>query len=205
MRALAISILLVSAAAVAAGAGTSRYTTFVDLPSVDPRCRHLALIPETSEIPGPMQDAAISTANCMVIVRTRGLALGVDAASVRALDIAVAPAIRILDRVIAIGDPEHVVLARFAKLDILVGNTARLLAVVPRISAMMTPTDVHDHDVKVRTADALTARWRERETEERQELARFIYRHPELAGRDQVLGYVIAHSRMAEAAGVATR
>ena len=203
MRALTLSILLVAAPVVSAG--TSRYTTFVDLPSVDFACRPLALIPETSEIPGPMQDAAISTANCMVMARTRGLALGADAASVSALDAAVAPAIRILDRVIALGDAEHVLLARYAKLDILVGNTARLLATVPRISATMTANDAYEHDKQVRIADALTEPWRSREAAQRRALARFVYQHPELAGRDPVLGYVIAHSRMAEAAGVAAR
>jgi hypothetical protein len=186
-----------------AHANAPRYTHLVDPDAVDAPCRSLAAIPASSEISGPAFDAAISTANCLVELRTHRLHLTLSADSVHALDDAVAPAIHILDRVIERGDAEHALLARYSKLDIFVGNTTRLLAAVPRIGASMTDNDTFQHDHAVILADALTEPWRRREELQRRDFAYFVASHPGLATRDRVLAYVVAHSRIVAGAAIA--
>ncbi|HTR52591.1 MAG TPA: hypothetical protein VMJ10_17875 [Kofleriaceae bacterium] len=195
-----VAIVLVIAAASVAHANSSRYTPLVNANEVDPGCRELAVVPLNTETSSPSFDAAISTASCMVSARTRHLVLAPDAASVRALDDAVAPAWAILERVVAAGDPEHVLLARYAELDIVTGNAARLLASVPHISPLMTAQDVHDHYKLVLVADALAQPWRQRAIAIRHAIARLLLAHPELATHDEVLAYEVEATRLVELA-----
>lgn len=199
MRSVLVILLIASSARAAT------YTPLVDLGAVEPACRPLAVIPQHARTLGPSYDAAISTASCMVITRTRRLALAPNAQSVRALDDAVAPALAILDRVIRSADPEHVLLALYAKRDILAGNTARLLATLPKASPMMSGMAQHDRDKQVGVADQLTETWRRRAANDGKLIAIVLRDHPELATRNEVLAYEVAASRLPQATGVARR
>jgi hypothetical protein len=194
MRPLLISLLIASASV--ARAGSTIHTPLVDGLTIDPVCRQLAMIPKTARVSGPQYDAAISTANCMIRHHTQGLILTPSAQSVRDLDNAVAPALQILERVIATADPAHAVLARYAELDLYEGNTARLLA-APRPPAQHI-------DKHVAAADVLTQPWRERALETRRSIAAAVRAHPDMSRRDPVLAYAIANSRVG-AAAVASR
>lgn len=202
MRPLLISLLIASASV--ARAGDTIHTPLVNGSTIEPVCRQLAMIPKTSRVSGPQYDAAISTANCMIRHRTKGLILTPSAQSVRDLDNAVAPAIQILERVIATADPAHAVLARYAELDLYEGNTARLLAALPPPAQHMNGRQEYEYDKHVAAADALTQPWRESALEARRSIAAAVRAHPDMSRRDPVLAYAIANSRVG-AAAVATR
>jgi hypothetical protein len=198
-------LLVISLIAVSPAVGATTYTPLVDLGQVDPGCRQQAEIPQSARIAGPSYDAAISTAGCVVIARTRHLTLTPTPQSVRALDDALAPAIAILDRVIQTGDSEHVLLARYAKADILSGNAVRLLTSVPKLSPTMTAMAVSEHDKQVGKAVQLVEPWKRGAVVERNEIALIVRDHPELANRNQVLAYMVAVTRAPQAARVISR
>ena len=202
MRPLLISLLIASASV--ARAGSMTHTPLVNGSTIDPVCRQLALIPANTRSSGPQYDAAISTANCMIMHRTKGLILTPSAQSVRDLDNAVAPALQILERVIATADPAHAVLARYAELDLYEGNTARLLAALTPPAPHMTGMQQYEYDKHVAAADALTQPWRESALDTRRSIAAAVRAHPDLSRRDPVLAYAVEHSRVG-AAAVATR
>ncbi len=202
MRSLPMLPILVASSLARAG---SPYTPLVDVSTVEGGCRPLAVVPQSIAVTGPSLDAAISTANCVAMIRTRALVLTPTADSVRALDEAVAPAIAILDRVVAAGDPEHALIAEFAKVDILQGNTARMLAALPRLSPQMSRSEVAEHMRLVAATDVLTERWRKQAFECRRKIARLAFRYPDLAEHDAVLAYMIASTRIVDAVGLAAR
>lgn len=195
---------MVAGASVARADGTT-YTSLVEIGAVEPGCRPLAEVPQNASIPGPRYDAAISTANCMAETRARRLVLTPTPDSVRALDEAVSPSLRILDRVIATGDAEHALIALYAKLDIVQGNAARLLLAVPRLSPQMGGMEVANHYKMVLVADALTKPWRQHAMELRRAIAGVVSKNPQLANHDPVVAYMIAKSRIVEAVGLAGR
>ncbi len=199
MRSLLLLPLL-TAASVARAATT--YTPFVDPRTVDPPCRVFAEVPATATTMGPAYDAAISTASCLVSARTRGLHLDASSDSVLALDRAVAPALEILDRVIQAADTEHQVIALYAKANILAGNSARLLATVPKLSPQMSSQEVHDRYRQVLVTDALTLPWRQRALATRRQIATVVYRDPQVVVRNPVVAYMVRDTRISEAAGV---
>jgi hypothetical protein len=197
-------ILLIAAPSVARAESTI-HTPLVDMSTVDAPCRVMARIPSNAIISGPSYDAAISTANCMVMARTRGLELTPTADSVAALDDAVAPAIEILDRVIKTGDAEHKIIALYSKAGIFEGNAARMLSALPRLSPQMGSKEVVDHYREVRVTDELTQPWRHRGLECRRQIGRLASRDPQVVVRDPVIAYMVAASRIVEAAGLAAR
>jgi hypothetical protein len=202
MRPLIICLLITSASL--ARAGGTIHTPLVNGSAVDPVCRQLALIPQNTRAPGLKYSAAISTANCMIRQRTKGLVLTASEQSVRDLDNAVAGGLQILERVIATADPAHAVLARYAELDLYEGNTARLLAAVTPPPPQMNGRQEYEYNKHVAAADALTQPWRESALEVRQSIAAAVRAHPDLPNRDPVLAYAVAHSRVG-AAPVVTR
>jgi hypothetical protein len=205
MRPLLI-LLPIVAASTAARANDATYTPLVDIHTVDPACRSLAAIPLTAEIPGPAQDAAISTASCMAVLHVHRLVIAPSDESVRALDEAIAPAIAIFDRVIAHGDAEHAVAALFMESDLYDGNAERIMSSVPRLSPQASANEAVEHRKRVFAADELAQPLRRRALSCRRELARVVASSPELtSNRNAVLAYMITHSRIVEAAGVAQR
>ncbi|HSD86496.1 MAG TPA: hypothetical protein VLB44_03240 [Kofleriaceae bacterium] len=202
MRPFLICLLIASSSA--AHAGGMIYTPLVNISTVDPVCRRLARIPANTGVSGPQYAAAISTANCMIRHRSQRLVLTPSPQSVRDLDNAVATAVQILETVIATGDPAHAVLARYAELDLYEGNTARLLASVTPSPRQMNGMQAYEYYKNVSAADDLTQSWRESALEVRRSIAAAVRAHPDLANRDPVLAYAVAHSRVG-AAAVATR
>jgi hypothetical protein len=202
MRAsLIIPLLLVASAARADG---TKYTPLVDVKTVEPGCRVAAEVPQSAIIASPMFDAAVSTASC-IAAHTHRLVLTPTADSVTALDVAIAPAMQILDRVIATGDAEHVLIAQYTKLEILQNNVVRLFMAIPPLTPQLTVSELGEHHEAVQATDTLTRPWRDRAMTIRRAIALLVYQHPSLATRDPLLAYMVAHSRIADAAGIATR
>ncbi len=205
MRTLLLPLVLLAGSLGLARADGARYTPLVDINDVDVACRPLARVPTTAQVAGPSYDAAISTASCLASVRTRWLVVTPTAESVRELDFAIAPAIAILDRVIATGDAEHALIARFAELDLYNGCAARVLASLPKISPQMTRAEVIARDKAVQSADQLIQPWRRRAIASRRQIAVLVARAPGLAQRNDTLAYMISNSRIVEAIGLASR
>ena len=180
-------------------------TPLIDASTIDAPCRTLAQIPHNVRISGPEYDAAISTANCMAMTRAQAVQLTPTAESAAALDAAVAPAVAILDRVIETGDPEHQLIAHYAKADLYKGNTARILAAVPTPSPQMASEEVANRDAFVHAVEPLTLAWRQHELASRRAIARLVIANPQLATQDRVLARIISDSRIVEAAGLASR
>ncbi len=193
-----------SVATIAVAEPAPTYSPYVDVGSVEPSCRPLARIPNTSA-PGPSFDAAISTASCVAVTRTRNLTIEPSERGVQMLDEAVAPALAIYDRVIAAGDPEHALIATYAKLDLLRGNIARLLDAVPDASPQMTANETAEHERAVMAVGVLVQPWQRRADASRRHLTRIANLHPELATRDAVLAYMIRSARLGEPIGIAAR
>ncbi|MGE5180494.1 MAG: hypothetical protein ACM31C_00455 [Acidobacteriota bacterium] len=203
MRTLLVIPLIL--ASTAARAEDITYTPFVEVRAVDAPCRAFAEVPPTATTLGPSYDAAISTASCMVSTRTRSLRVDATADSVAALDAAVAPALAILDRVIRVADTEHKLIAYYVKADILSGNTARLLATLPEISPQVTSKEVRERAALVRSADALTLRWRQRALASRREIVRLAGREPDIVVRNPIVARMVVETRLGPTAGVAAR
>ena len=198
MRAFLLTIVVASSIA---HADSTSYTPLVEMRTVDAACRTLAETPSNARISGPMFDAAISTANCMAMTRASRLELAPTAASIKALDEAVAPAMAILDTVIATGDAAHQLIAQHSKLDILQSNTARMFSAVPQLSPQMGSGEVADQAEVLAATEALTEPWRRRALQCRRLIARLVYQHPALATRDAVFAHMVADSRIVDAAG----
>jgi hypothetical protein len=196
-----LPIILCLIGASTAFADTTVDTPLVDTADVDAPCRALAQIPRTAKTPRPAYDAAISTASCMAMTRADALVLAPTAESARELGTAVAPALAILDRVIETGDPEHRLIAEYAKADILDSDAARIYAASP-LSPQVEPAEVAGHRRDVAEIDAATSGWREEALASRREIARLVYEHPELATRDPVIAGMVAKSRIVDAAGL---
>jgi hypothetical protein len=125
--------------------------------------------------------------------------------SIEAIDDAEAPSIAIFDRVIATGDATHALVAQYMKLSLMDGNTARLFASIPQLSPQMSRDEVADHYKLRMTVGVLVEPWRHRSIAIRRAIAVIVYRHPELVTHDPVVAYMIANSRITEAAGMASR
>jgi hypothetical protein len=208
MRIHLIAVTLAAAAAASPGAARANrtmVTPFVDPDAIATPCLALARVPDTSRLYDMRYDAAISAANCTVIARTANLELVPDEASVRALDDATAPSLAILDRVIGAGDPEHALIALYAKVDILQGNADRLRASMPKLSPQMRAPEIVMRDRLLPELDRLTLSWRQQARDARRELAMITRRHPELLRDDAVVAYMVAHSNLVETAGLAER
>lgn len=199
-----VLIVPLIAVSTAAYAGGSTYTPLVDIRDVDAACRTLATVPVNAETTAPSLDAAISTANCMAGVRARRLVLAPTADSVRALDDAVAPAVRIFDRVIETGDAAHALDALYAKADLYDGNADRIMDAVPHFSPQMRAMEAYEHYKLMRVAEDLTEPLRRRAADCRRAIAKVVLAHPELATKhDAVLGYLISNSRIVASSGLA--
>jgi hypothetical protein len=199
-----LPIILWLIASSTASADSTIDTPLVDMTDVDAPCRPLAQIPHTAKMAGPSYDAAISTANCMAMTRADGLALSPTVDSANSLRLAVAPALAILDRVIETGDPEHQLIAEYAKADILDSSAARIYA-TSTLSPQVDRTNVANHQRDVTALDQATRPWLEEAVACRREIARIVYTHPELATRDAVLARIVANSRITDAAGLSGR
>ena len=202
MRFSPMALALVSTTA---SAQVTTYTPFVDVAHVEPGCRPLARIPGANAPLGPSLDAAVSTASCVAIVRLHGLDVEPSQRGVQAIDEAIAPANAMYDTVIAAGDPEHAVIAEYAKLDLLRGAIARLLDAIPKPTPQMAYNRVAEHQRAVMMAGVWTEPWLRRAEASRRRIARVVYRHPELATHDPVVAYMIASVHVDETLGIATR
>jgi hypothetical protein len=124
--------------------------------------------------------------------------------SIVAIDSAVAPAITVLDDVIAAGDPAIQLIAEHAEGELYAGFLTRMLATLPRIGPEADEAEVALHDMRTQTLTVQLAPWREAALASFQHVIELAKAHPEIAS-DRTVATAIRDSQQRLAADVAAR
>ena len=186
--------MLVLAALTAVASADNNRRTAVEARTLPKACAPLAYVPSDARTVTPTMEAYTSIAGCIVRERTRGMDLRPDRNSIDHLDLAVAPAIDLLDTVIETGDAAHQIIALHAKADIYEG-----LATMIRNSARNAPDVPRRRDI-----DRLTLQWREHARDANLRVAQIAAGNPGVQG-NPVVAYAVRDSKLSRAPGVASR
>ena len=143
----------------------------------------------------PTLEAYTSIAGCIVRERTRGLDVQPVRNSVDELELAIAPAIDLLDTTIETGDLAHQIVALHAKADIYDGLVVRM-----RNAAAHNPGIAG-----IKQVDELTADWSDSARDMNRKVVALGERAPELIEHNPVVAAAVRDSRPAHAPGVASR
>jgi hypothetical protein len=169
--------------------------TAVDARTLPKACAPLAWIPQDARTVTPVIEAYTSIAGCIVRERTRGFDLHPDSKSVDQLDIAVAPALALLDSVIETGDATHQIIALHAKADIYQGLTTRL-----RNSMRANPDYAQRKEV-----DRLTVAWNEHARDANLRVTQIAAGNPGAVRGNPVVTYAVQDAQRSRTSGVASR
>lgn len=174
-------------------------------PSVIPEpCKPLAKQAVAPTVAVAFQ-ARISLASCMAGRAIAPLELCDCGASIVAIDKAVAPAIALLDDVIAAADPATRLIAEHAEGQLYAGFAARLVATLPPLGPNATEAETALRDMRKQTLAAQLEPWREAAMTSFQHVVDLAKAHPELASH-RVIAAAVRDSEQQLAAGeVATR
>lgn len=149
--------------------------------SLPAQCQALAHVPASAQIPRPEISAHVSVANCLAEHQMSSLKLAPTTASIDQMDAAVAPAVAILDGVIATGDPYWMFIAEDAKRDLYTGMIVRQRSTIK--SGKIAGHDKLEPQLGCWKANAATAQLA---------MARILEAHPDVANRDAVTVNVAA-------------
>jgi hypothetical protein len=152
-------------------------------------------VPKDARTMTPTLEAYTSIAGCIVRERTRGMELRPNRNAVNDLELAIHPAIDLLDTVIEVGDPVHQIIALHAKADIYHGLTVMLDDTLRRSPGFGRSRDV----------ERLTQEWRNNARDANRKVIAIAERDPYLVRRNPVLVAVVRDSRTDHAPGIATR
>jgi len=175
----------------------------LDVSAVPAPCQPLVKPAQAARIATALS-ARITLANCMADHAIAPIGLCDCAASIVAIDTAVAPALAVLDGVIDAGDPTAQVLAEHAEGQLYAGFVRRLVATLPRTGPDASDAEIALADMRRQTLDAQLAPWREAALAEFQHAVEIARAHPDLASNPAVASAVRdAEQRLAS--DVATR
>jgi len=172
-----------------------RVRTAVDARTLPKACAPLAWIPNDARTVTPTIEAYTSIAGCIVRERTRAFDLRPNRSSVDELDVAIAPAIALLDSVIETADVTHQIIALHAKADIYQGLTTRI-----RNSMRNNPGFAERKDV-----DRLTLAWNERARDANLRVAQIAAGNPDAVRGNPVVAYAVRDAQRSRTSGVASR
>jgi len=175
----------------------------IELASVPEACRSLAKQAIAQRVPAAFA-TRISLASCMADRAIEPLPLCDCGESIAAVDAAVAPAIAVLDDVIANADPATAMIAAHAEGQLYAGFATRLLATLPRPGPEASEAEAALHDVRKQGLDAQLAAWRDTAMSAFQRTVELAKAHPELANRP-VVAAAVRDSEQQLAADVAQR
>jgi len=142
----------------------------------------------------PTLEAYTSIAGCIVRERTRGLDVQPVRNSVDELELAIRPAIDLLDTTIETGDLAHQIVALHAKADIYDGLVVR-----------MRNAAAHNPEIARGNIEQLTAEWRDSARDMNRKVVALGERAPAVVKNNPVVAAAIRDSRPAHAPGVASR
>jgi hypothetical protein len=178
------------------------------LPRIDPStvpdaCKSLAQQAVAPSVPAALS-ARISLASCMADRAIAPLALCDCAASILEVDAAVAPAMTVLDDVIAAGDPMAELLAEHARGQLHASFLTRLRATLPHLAPGASDAEVTLRDLRRANLEAQLGPWREAAATAFQRVGETAGAHPELAGNPAV-ATAVRDSQQQLAAGAPAR
>lgn len=169
--------------------------TAVEARTVPKACADLAWVPSDARTMTPTLEAYTSIAGCIVRERTRALELRPDRNSVDQLELAVRPAIDLLDTTIEAGDVAHQIVALHAKANIYDG-----LTVMIRNAARRNPGFAKQKEV-----DHLVEAWRDHARDANRKVIALADRAPGLVKSNAVIAYAVRDSRAENRNPVASR
>jgi len=175
----------------------------LDVAAVPAPCQPLVPPAQAARIATALS-ARITLANCMADHAIAPIGLCDCAASIVAIDTAVAPALAVLDGVIDAGDPTAQVLAEHAEGQLYAGFIRRLVATLPRTGPDASDAEIALADMRRQTLDAQLAPWREAALAEFQHAVEIAKAHPELAS-NPVVASAVRDAEQRLASDVATR
>jgi hypothetical protein len=175
----------------------------IDVSAAPAACKSFA---GPAQAPNPVLawPARVALASCMAEQAVAPLALCDCGQSVVDVDDAVAPALAILDGVIAGGDPASQALASHAKGALYDGFAARLIATLPEPSHEATPEELSLHDMRAQALAPQLTPWREAAAAAFAHAVEVARAHPEVA-RNPAAASAIRDSQQRQAADVAGR
>lgn len=175
----------------------------IDLSAVPEPCKPLAKQATAPSVSAALS-ARISLASCMADHAIAPLALCDCGASIGEVDAAAAPALRVLDDVIAVGDPATQVIAEHTEGELYAGFATRLLGTLPRVAPGAGESEVALRDMRKQTLEAQLGPWREAAMTSFQHVVDLAKAHPELAS-NPVVTTAVRDSQRRLAADVAER
>ena len=169
--------------------------TAVEARTLPKACADLAWVPSDARTMTPTLEAYTSIAGCIVRERTRALELRPDRNSVDQLELAVRPAIDLLDTTVEAGDVAHQIVALHAKANIYEG-----LTVMIRNAARRNPGFAKQKEV-----DHLVEAWRDNARDANRKVLALADRAPGLVKGNPVIAYAVRDSRVESKNPVASR
>ena len=152
----------------------------IDLAAIPERCK-----PLTKQASAPDLALAYSTrialASCMAERAVAPLALCDCGASVMAIDAAVAPALALLDDVIASAEPALQVIAEDTLGQLHAGFAVRMRATLPAVGPSAGADELALRDMRAKTLEAQLAPWHEAAMASFEHVVELAKAHPELA------------------------
>ncbi|HEU4731334.1 MAG TPA: hypothetical protein VFT22_25745 [Kofleriaceae bacterium] len=148
--------------------------------------------------------ARISLASCMAARATAGLSLCDCADSIVAIDAAAAPAIALLDDVIASAEPAIQAIAEDTEGQIYAGFAVRLRATLPAVGPEASAAEVTLHDLRAQALEAQMAPWHEAAMAAFEHVVELAKSHPEFS-RNAATATAVRDAQQRITAEVATR
>lgn len=148
--------------------------------------------------------ARLSLVSCMAEQALVPLALCDCGESIEQVNAAVAPALVILDDVIANGDVATRAIAQHTKGDLHTGFATRLTATLPRPAAGAPESEVALRDLRAQNLEAQLTPWRDTARDSYQAIVDLAKAHPELT-RNPVATAALRDSQQRLAANVASK
>lgn len=214
MRSLAsfLMLTLLAPAALAAPAQPARPVPPppppVTLVSIDTTTVPDACKPLLKQTHGPALATALSArlslVSCMAEKALAPLALCDCGDSIEQVDHAVAPALVVLDDVVANGDVATRAVAQHTKGDLYSGFAARLVATLPKPAAGAPDSEVALRDMRAQNLETQLAPWREIARTSYQQVIELAKAHPEVT-RNPVATAALRDSQQRLAADVASK
>jgi len=189
-------VLTTAAVLAAAGLSASAGPRLSALPTnLSPRCAELARVPADAKIMTPRIAAQVSVANCTAEEAMNKLTLAPTDASIAQLNAAVSPSLALLDDVVTnVNDPYWKIIATDAKRDL--------------FSSMVVRQRNSISGVNMAARDALEPKlvaWQARAASAGPSVPQLSRAHPDLASRDQVIGYIAQNATSENPSQVAMR
>jgi hypothetical protein len=175
----------------------------IDAHAVPAKCQAFVASAQASA-PQVAVPARLSLASCVAEQAVAPIALCDCGQSILDIEQAIAPAVAILDGVIAAGSSVSQALAAHAKGELYAGFVMRMTATVPKLGPNATPEEISLHDMRAEALAAQLAPWRDTARAAFTQVIEIAKTRPEVANNPSA-AIALRDSQQRLAADVATR